>query len=538
MTPRLEALRLAALGGAAALALWDARRKPSGLSRRLFGAASVVALLWVTIAVAQHWRFPLHLDVMEGAVLQHAMRAAEGQPIYPWPTPDYSPLAYNPLLYLLAAPLLKLTGPSLPAIRLIAILGMAGSALLVGLVVRRRSGSAWWGLIGAGLFAAAYGAMDAYLDTAHSDSWLLCSALLGTWLLERAEGWPGRVAGTLVLVASFWFKQHGALFAMGGVAYLFWRDGPRRGFPCLLLAGVAGPLLYLLAQPWPMGAAFHYFTWQVPGGWSTPTLGGPVRVLNYTLTWYPALAVATGAALVAAFRNGRAAPDPWLIQLVPATLTAVLGVLDIGSANNVFIPFGTWLILLGVPALATLLRDGNGRWRRPAATLAVGASFACLIYDPRAVLMSPRAQAAYADLTALLRGLPGTVYAPYITYLPDVPTLYPRVHWVSVDDIARSGHGSAESRARVDSLMAPARDPRGEAWIITNYPLEGAARPVRALAPCYRLVEDFGDRFLPLLGTPRRFSHGWPRYLYRHTAAGTPDCRLTLRPSGDARQSP
>jgi len=38
----------------------------------------------------------------------------------------------------------------------------------------------------------------------------------------------------------------------------------------------------------------------------------------------------------------------------------------------------------------------------------------------------------------------------------------------------------------------------------------------------YTLEVDFGDRFKPLSVLPKRFFHGWPRYLYRYHPK-TPD---------------
>jgi hypothetical protein len=38
--------------------------------------------------------------------------------------------------------------------------------------------------------------------------------------------------------------------------------------------------------------------------------------------------------------------------------------------------------------------------------------------------------------------------------------------------------------------------------------------PLSLLEPHYALVQDYGNRFVALTGTPKRYNHGFPRYLY------------------------
>jgi hypothetical protein len=58
------------------------------------------------------------------------------------------------------------------------------------------------------------------------------------------------------------------------------------------------------------------------------------------------------------------------------------------------------------------------------------------------------------------------------------------------------------------------------AYVLTNHPLETLAPPVNELAHSYALVTDYGARFSSLRALPRRFDHGYPRFLYRSTGAG------------------
>ncbi len=512
-------LRLAFLAAVCLCAAIDARRRRQEsdaprVTRAMIGVWAVAVVAWTAFLWADHLRFPFLLDLMEGTILQHVARAAQGLPVYPQPTPGYVPLAYNPLYYYLSVPATRVMGLDFPALRLVAIAGMAGSGAVIYAAVRNWTRSAWWGLIGLGLFAMAYRAMDAYLDTAHSDSWLLLAALLGTYVIDRAPTRTGRLGGVLILVSGFWFKQHGALFALGGVAFLTYRDGWRASWPYWLAAAVFGPLLYLAASPWPFGPAFHYFTWDVPRGWSTIDFAAAGRVLMFTARHYLPLAVGAMLPLIGAWR-GRERVRAWHVQMLAGVASALLGALDSGSSDNVFIPFGALLIVLGTVGLEAAVRSDAGFRARTLQAFAVAVAYSVLIYDPASVIVSPRAPAAYADLVGVVHSLDGPLYAPDIGELAGPPLFYPGAHWVALDDIGRGPGHTATDRAVAYDLMAPAEHPAGKAYLMTNLPLATEQPPLSRLAGVYVLETDFGSRFAALEGLPKRYDHRFPRYLYR-----------------------
>ncbi len=508
-----------------AMALERARAErvlPTLLTALAGGSAVVLIAL-----VANHIAFPFHLDLMEGVVMQHARRALHGESIYPLPTPGFVPLAYNALFYILSVPFLRIFGDSLTTLRLVSVLGMLGSAAATFAIVRAYTRailteradarSIWWAALAAGFFCASYAAMDAYLDTAHSDAWLLCCTLWGTYLVSRPSR-GAHVAGVLVLVAGFWFKQHGSIFVGASLVYLTWREGLVRAIPYWAIAMVLGPLLYALAPGTLLGADFHFFTWHVPSGWSQFGAHTVPRVLLYVATYYPVLAV---VALMGVWRSVRAREIGILeLELGAAALAAFMGSLDPGSSYNVFIPLAAFTIVYSVIELAAL-SERVSLWHgvRPALALAVLA-FATLLHDPRAFWIPSTARAEYADLQLTLRTLPGHVYAPGIGQLSTGPELYPAAHWVALDDIMRGPHRSAADSALSRSILDPLRHPAMTAYVLTNHPLETLAPPVSELAGSYSLVTDYGTRFSSLAGLPRRFDHGYPRYLYRSTASG------------------
>ncbi|MCC6672186.1 MAG: hypothetical protein IT458_14080 [Planctomycetes bacterium] len=492
-----------------------ARTRAETALRALLLAGSLASLLLFATLLANHLFHPLHLDLMEGTVLQHFHRALRGEPIYPAPGPEFVPLAYNVLYYYAAIPLAWLFGSGLEPLRLLSLLAIAGICMLLYRVAHERSGSRLWAVATVGLFAAAYRAMDAYLDTAHSDACFLLCALLGTRILQRAGRARDRVLGVVVLVLGFWFKQHGAWFAIGGVLWLTWHLGLRAALPYWALAALLGPGVYLGLGPRLFGSHFLYFTLEVPGGWSDPSLQGAWRLACHFLGHYPLHALVALALLAAGLVRRTARHDVWVVQLGSAGLTAVLGTLDAGSANNVYAPLGTFVLLLGTSAFGWLAhRAAVSAHRRDLLVLALLA-YLPLANDPRRLWVpSGAAFRAKKELVAFLNGLDGPVFAPSLGYLPGC-ALRPPLHWVALEDMVRGPGRDPAHAPVVAELLAEVRAPEGAAYVLANHPLDGAFGWL-GLAPYYELREDLGDRFRALDLLPKRAAHGWPRYLYRH----------------------
>jgi hypothetical protein len=489
-----------------------------GALRALLTIVAGASIAGLIALVVNHVIFPFDIDVMESVVLQHARRAMHGQPIYPVPTPQFVPLAYNAGFYILAIPFLRIFGDTLTTLRIVSVIGLVGSAVAIFILVRDASRSAWWGLLATGLFCAAYPVMDAYLDSAHSDAWLLCCALWGTYLVGRASR-KSRIAGILVLIAGFWFKQHGAVFTGVALLYLTWEEGIRASLVYWLCAAVFGGALYILAPGALLGPEFHYFTWKVPGAWSELSGHTFYRVALYVAAYYPVIAL---AAIAGVYRSLRERKFGMLdAQLGAAFVTAIMGSLDPGSSYNVLVPMGAFCIVRGSIELWQIGERVSPRFRLQPALVAALLVFATLIRDPRPYwLPTAAARTEYADLLATVRALPGTVYAPDIGQLMNGPTLFPAAHWVALEDIMRGSRRTAADSALAREMMEPARHPAGVAFMLTNRPMASLSAPVSELAPSYTLVQDFGNRFAALEPLPRPFSTGFPRYLYRSTSTG------------------
>jgi hypothetical protein len=481
----------------------------------LFAAYALAYILFMAFLWLNHITYPFNLEAMELTVLVHVRRAMTGLPIYAEPASDFTALAYNPLYYYLSIPFAWLLGAKLFTLRLVSILAMAGSGFIIFLTVQRSTGSRWWALMALGLFAAAYRAMETYLDNALPDSAMLFAVLLGCYLIDQNRSPFRNLLGVFFTVVAFWFKQPGAFFAAGAVLYLTWRDGWRKSSAYWLLALVLGPGLYLAATDWLFGPRFRFFTSEMPRHWLQFDLRNILRVGKFLAKSYIVLAILSLATSVCTLLRERNRSSIWFAMLPVAIISGIPGFLDPESANNLYIPLGIWFIITAVIGLEYLTSHHSMVKRWGLHLLAVGMSFTLLYYSPASVIVSRQAAAAYQDLVSYLRLVDGPVYAPWIGQLQDGYEFYPAVHWVPMTDILRGPEVAKQGNATIRALLEPVLHPVGKAYILTSFPLEGD--PALAfLTDRYVLDRDFGERFAPLTTLPKRFNFGGPRYLYKY----------------------
>ena len=468
-----------------------------------------VLFLWFN-----HVGFPLNLEIMEGTILQHVRRAISMAPIYPSPTPAYVPLSYNPLYYVMAVPFTWVFGASLSTLRVLTIIGTIGSVVIIARVVRTKTGSAWWTLISVGLFAASYHAMDHFFDVAHADMWMLFSVLLGTSIIALRRSMAWNLLGVVILVAAFWFKQHGAWFAVGGMLYLTWREGLKRSVPYWVVAAGLGPVLYFVAGPALFGSDFVYFTWEMPRGWMELSLGTFRTFVGWVLKFSPLMSLSAAGYGAWVLLKRREELDVWAVQFVPAVLCGALGALDPGSSYNNLIPMGVWFIVFAVTCFAAIEQNVVRSSARSLVELVLAVSFGVLIYDPALVVVPSDSTRKYGELVEMLKRLPGPVYAPSIGELQRDYTLFPTAHWVALEDMIRGPGKDTRNHPNTRRLLDPVIHPEGEAFILAYFPL--TYYPWLAfLDDCYVVEEDFGEYYSSLGVLRVRYEHGFPRYVYR-----------------------
>ena len=258
----------------------------------------------------------------------------------------------------------------LPGARVVNALALGGIVLLVGLVVRRRTGSMPAALVATVLAAAAVDLL-ALSGSALSEPLFILLALGGLAALAAYldEPRPALLAGASVLVAAAFLTRYvGIALVVAGVAGLLWR---RRwlaagGFGAATVAPVALWLLAVDGGASDRSVAFHLF--------GADDLGQAVRPLARWVVPWPGppagfvLALVLVAAGVVVAQRVPATPLTWLLVAFTVAYLAVL------LANRTFAdasgrldarflaPLHVVAIVLAVPALHRL--------KPPALTLA------------------------------------------------------------------------------------------------------------------------------------------------------------------------
>jgi hypothetical protein len=206
-------------------------------------------------AIGGRFLYPYDLEWMEGGLLHHAQRIADGEGIYGPPSVEFIPYLYTPLYPGLLGVLGSLFGLSYQLGRAISILSLLGiGALTISILMGGsrqaqpavRASSLTGALLALGLFAASYPFVEGWYDIVRADTFFLFLITAGISVAHRTarigirfEGHGRTAAAAAVLALAFFTKQTGILFvaAAGLIVLVFnWRRAPTFA----LVAGAIG----------------------------------------------------------------------------------------------------------------------------------------------------------------------------------------------------------------------------------------------------------------------------------------------------------
>jgi hypothetical protein len=493
------------------------------LVRAALWACSLASVLVFVALVLLRLRYPLELDYIEGVMMDHLVRLAQGRPIYVEPTLEFVTLAYMPLFATVASFLARLFGPELWQPRLISFVSMLGIATLVIAVLRAETRSWTLGVAGAGALLASYGVTGGHYDVGRPDSMMLLLSLSGLAVLRFTTDVRGALIAAALLTAGFFTKQHSVWFSIAGLVHLAVNDRRRLApFAVAIVAGCAGgfALLSLWLGPW-----FPYFTWEVPSHWSQIS---KVRILNYAggglLGLFSLLSVPSFLSLGLPERPWRGRSGIWAFGGLAGIAAGLMATLDPDAFRHVMNPTVVAFSVLGPLSLWRLGRaidppaPGRAGGAELAVCLVLVLQFVPLQYTARGQLPHPRAREALAELTERIRRHPGRVlmfYHGYYTWHAGKGTFFQQI---ALDDIIRA-RGNALLRRDPDfvrRMLEPLRSGPDRPMIITDIALERSgieSQPYwEEIARGYRLADSLGEISAAL--NPVNGNHWTPQYVY------------------------
>lgn len=373
--------------------------------RVLWGMALVLALAAGVAFVAlasQRIPYPFELEWMEGAMVDHASRIANGLPLYCAPGPEHVPFLYAPLLFWLGGLAMKLGVPGLLALRLIAAGASLATALLIGHWVRRETGKVVPGLVATGVFLAGYGWLFWWYDLARNDGLFLLCTLGCAYAVRHGGQRRWLLAGVLAAIAVL-AKQSAVMWlpAIGVGALIHdWRNALRFGATGVLCIGASLGALHLLSNGW---STFYLF--EMP---SHHGIVGEHKLGFWThdlLPMTPLLLLGV-VGFVARCRTGEARAALFLAAVGSGGLvTSWFSRMHVGGFDNVVMYGFAAACVLG-PA-ATL---AQARWSRIGVPAVLVVQFVVLgIVHPQRALPSAAHRQAHEELLAYVKAQPRDV---------------------------------------------------------------------------------------------------------------------------------
>ncbi|HEX9101809.1 MAG TPA: hypothetical protein VF997_06380, partial [Polyangia bacterium] len=173
---------------------------------KIWRGVALALAAWLTLLLlyvfARRFVYPYDLEWMEGGMLAHALRLANGEPIYAPPSVDFIPYLYTPGYPAVVFALGKLFGIGYKLGRFVSLVGFFAVVVLGYVYARREGGSRAAAACAIAIICAAFVPTGTFYDLARPDSLFMglvtAGLLVGWW---KRHSYAGGVAAALLLVA-------------------------------------------------------------------------------------------------------------------------------------------------------------------------------------------------------------------------------------------------------------------------------------------------------------------------------------------------
>jgi hypothetical protein len=391
---------------------------------KLLCAAMSLAFIGLFILLAfKRITVPVQLNMLEGAMVEYMRHFAQGGKIYAAPTSEYVPMFYGPLYIIVYATVMKWFGFSFFTGRALSILFTLGALAVIGVWIRKRTGSWFYALLGAGLYSGFYYLTGFYYDTLRTDSLLAFLLVLGVFLSFETKGLPGGLAAGIVLAAAFFTKQHTVAWVAAIAAGYFWSGERHKAF--WLLGAFSVPVI--------IGLTIVFKTCGYPAWFclfEALTKYTPYSAGSWISIWFVRVLQGAPAVLAAGlllpFISGRQGEKKLWTMLLPAViLLSIMHSALIGASVNSLMPL--FVVLAPAAAIALHYCDSlidrekvSDIHKAAARTTVYGvviAQLLLLLYKPSWAVIPPHYIQEEEALVAYLKGIEGDVYIPYFPHL-------------------------------------------------------------------------------------------------------------------------
>ena len=407
--------------------------------------------------------YPYELEWMESGSLVQAARVLAGEPLFTEPSIQYVPFIYTSLYLYISALFIKLFGFGFFAMRLVSLLAACGSASLIYLMVKSKTGKALPAVLSVGLFAAAFPYSGGWFDIARVDSLFLLLLLLAGWWIYRNRDATLFLAGVSLALA--YFTKQTALAAILILTGYSLVTNLKRSYliitPMLVLL-VSGIFIEnLQTQGW-----YKYYTIDL-----LQTHRVETNYLYHLLVEFlykdlfshlPILAFLIPAGILLFYWRQKSAkswvpPGNYTIEVLACSLILLSwgSRMNAGNYLNVLMPaFAGIAILFGLAANEMLVFSASReKWGWLALVYAlILIQFGLLVYNPSGHIPTARDKTAGDRLIQSLESYEGEIFIPFHTAYSLFAGKTPYAHKVALDEIfGNFGTGVPEYARKLDA---------------------------------------------------------------------------------------
>lgn len=371
----------------------------------------ILAYLYVSL---NRLFYPFELEWTEGLMFDYAYRLMRGLSIYIPPSLDFNPAMYQPLFPLISSFFIRIFGPHLFALRIISFFSSIIAGILIFLILKIKTRSNFWGIMGSGLFLGAFRITCFWYDLARLDSLLVMLLLLAFYLLIRFKGIFSTLLSLFILSLAFFTKQSTLPFILSTSFYLLFTD-KKRGIIFLSIFPICAGIALLLNHF--TGGWYFYFAFILPK--CQPLLKEKVMIfLNGDLLKETPILCASAIGWFLFWISSRRRKNIWdnnlllLFFFLSSFVVSLMGRSITGGSENTIIPYIAFSSIILCIAMAELGISSSS----PVKAVVYGfiiLQFIIFRYDPQSQIPTQKDRECGERFFNYLKNIKGEVLLPH-----------------------------------------------------------------------------------------------------------------------------